>query len=246
MRLAVEKGYPYVLILDQDSVPQQGMVQALVETHRRHPERHRVAIVAPQAIDPGIRSRPRYIRKWKGPLFELVRTGALPLENVTLVIASGALLPSEAILALGPFREDYFIDYVDTEYCLRALAHGYRIVVAGNACLHHHLGQQKAAKLGPLVVYPTRHTASRWYYMGRNRIPTLATYGARFPHWVAFDLAHGAYGLLRMLLTEDERGPKLAAYVRGTWDGFRGRMGPMPAQSEGPPTEGDRERQANR
>jgi rhamnosyltransferase len=147
---AVGSGYPYVLILDQDSVPQAGMVQALVEAHRHHPERERVALVAPQPIDPGIETRPRYVRNWMGPSFELVECEGATLENVTLVIASGALLPTKAILALGPFRDDYFIVYIDTEYCLRALARGYKIVVASNARLHHRLGNQKAARLGPL------------------------------------------------------------------------------------------------
>jgi rhamnosyltransferase len=143
-----------------------------------------------------------------------------------MVIASGALLPSEAIIVLGPFRDDYFIDYIDTEYCLRALTHGYRIVVAGNARLHHRLGQPRAARVGPFVLYPSMHPEQRWYYMARNRIPTLAAYGARVPHWLTFDLVHGAYRVLRMLLTEDARGTKLAAFFGGSWDGFRGRMGP--------------------
>jgi hypothetical protein len=70
--------------------------------------------------------------------------------------------------------------------------------------------------------------------MGRNRIPTLASYGAKFPHWLTFDLVHGAYGLLRMLLLEDARLTKLAAFVRGTWGGFRGRMGPLPGHPQEP------------
>ncbi len=227
VRRAVALGYPYVLILDQDSVPQPGMVETLVKAHQDYPERDRVALVAPQPIEPSLGSRPRYLRKRKWFLFELVECEDATLDNVTIVIASGALLPSVAVVALGPFRDDFFIDYIDTEYCLRALSQGYRIIVAGNAHLHHRLGERKAATWGPFAFFPTMHPVSRWYYMGRNRIPTLAGYGMRFPHWAAFDLMHGAYTMLRMLLTEDKRVEKLAAFARGTRDGLRGRMGPM-------------------
>ena len=231
----VELGYEYILILDQDSVPQSRMLETLVAVYRNHPERDQVAIVAPQPLDPGLRSHPRFLRRRKWFLFGLDECKSVTLEDVTIVISSGVLLPAAVFVALGPFRDDFFIDYVDTEYCLRALSRGYRIVVAGEARLHHRLGQQRAAALGPFVLYPTMHPVYRWYYMARNRIPTLARYGCRFPHWFAFDLVHGAYVVLRMLLTEDARARKLAAFARGTLDGFRGKMGPMPRPTNAAP-----------
>jgi len=36
------------------------------------------------------------------------------------VITSGSLLPLATYADIGPFREEFFIDFVDTDYCFRA------------------------------------------------------------------------------------------------------------------------------
>jgi rhamnosyltransferase len=38
------------------------------------------------------------------------------------IISSGSALSAAAYRKLGPFREDYFIEYIDIEYCLRAVS----------------------------------------------------------------------------------------------------------------------------
>ena len=149
-----------------------------------------------------------------------------------MVITSGSLLATSVYQAIGPFREDLFIDYVDTEYCLRAVSHGYKIVAVCAAELEHRLGDKRKAPWGPFVLYPTRYPPSRWYYISRNRIPMLTAYSLRSPHWLTFEVTSSVYGMLRMLLTEDQRKAKLAAFIRGTWDGLRGRLGPMPGSPE--------------
>ncbi|MBE3041888.1 hypothetical protein IMZ48_04760, partial [Candidatus Bathyarchaeota archaeon] len=169
-------------------------------------------------------------RRWF--LYERVRCRGDRLDDVSIVITSGSLLRASAFQALGGFREDFFIDYVDTEYCLRALSRGYRIVVACNAKLEHRLGDRTREQRGPFVLYPTGHSPTRWYYISRNRIPMLRMYALRFPHWLTFEIAASAFWLLRMLIAEDLRAEKVRAVLRGTWDGLRGRMGPMPGSIE--------------
>ena len=228
----IDLGFQYVLMLDQDSAPQPGMVETLLGTYRHHPERDRIAIVAPQAVDPSVGTRPRFLRRRSRLIYELAPCQNETLEDVSIVIASGSLLPTSVFLALGPFREDFFIDYIDTEFCLRALSQGYRIIVACEARMHHRLGEKRKVMWGPFVLFPTMHAPSRWYYMSRNRIPMLRAYALRFPHWCAFEILLSTYGMIRMLLTEHERKPKFAAFVRGTWHGLRGRMGPKPGSPE--------------
>jgi hypothetical protein len=53
-------------------------------------------------------------------------------------------------------------------------------------------------------------------------------YALRFPHWLAYELVATIFTSLRMLSTEDQKGAKLSAIARGTWDGLRGRMGKPP------------------
>ena len=126
---------------------------------------------------------------------------------------------------VGPFRDDFFIDYVDTEYCLRVKNHGLKIIVACSARLLHKLGNQKKFKVGGIEVRPTFHSAIRWYYISRNRISMIREYGMHFPHWLIYEMVINGYGFLRMLLFEDRKWKKILALTFGTLDGLKGQMG---------------------
>jgi rhamnosyltransferase len=229
---AAALGFRLVLTMDQDSLPRPGMVDALLRVYATHPERELIALVAPQVDEPAVEKRPTFVRRRKGYLFERRTCTGDWLDDITMVISSGSMLATSVYQAIGPFRENLFIDYVDTEYCLRAWSRGYKIVAACEARLEHRLGDKRRVSWGPFVFYPTRYSPSRWYYISRNRMPMLYTYSLRFPHWFAFEVTSSLYGMLRMLLTEDQRMAKLAAFFRGTRDGLRGRMGPMPGSPE--------------
>jgi rhamnosyltransferase len=144
------------------------------------------------------------------------------------VITSGTLYDLQVYQQIGPFQDDFFIDYVDTDYSLRARQYGYRSMVACNALLNHRLGsRQKRVFLGG-DHYPTFHSPLRWYYISRNRIPMLRRYALRFPHWLTYETVASFYWLAKMLLFETRKAAKLRAFFLGTLDGLRGRMGPAP------------------
>ena len=76
------------------------------------------------------------------PSLRPVRAG-LPANapyEVSFLISSGTLVPCSALLALRGMRSNYFIDHVDTEWCLRARAAGYLLLVVPEARLYHRLG----------------------------------------------------------------------------------------------------------
>ncbi len=228
---ARDEGFEWVLTLDQDSEPSQGMLEELWAAYGTVANPERIAIIAPQVIDAEIGRRAPFLRKRFGPFYRRDRCDNSALEDVTAVITSGALVRLSVIEAIGGFREDFFIDYVDTEFCLRALSHGYRIAVACRAELKHRLGDRRKLRLGLFSLYPTFHSPVRWYSISRNRIPMLRAYSLRFPHWLAYELVATIFTFLRMLLTEDQKGAKLSAVVRGTWDGLSGRMGRPPGMT---------------
>jgi len=143
----------------------------------------------------------------------------------------GCLLPSSTFLNLGLFRDDYFIDYVDTEYCLRALSQGYRMLSPDTRTCTIGLGQE-SGKLGPLHSHSNHACPVAVVLHGAKQDPHIGPVRRSVPHWCMFDLMHGAYAMMRMLVSEDKRLEKLAAFARGTWHGLRGRLGPMPGRFE--------------
>lgn len=66
---------------------------------------------------------------------------------------------------IGTMNEDFFIDYVDTEWCLRALGHGYEIYADTNVCMKHTIGDNN---IKFLVWKLPVHSALRRYYRMRN------------------------------------------------------------------------------
>ncbi len=99
--------------------------------------------------------------------------GAASLFDVALLIASGSLLPAAVLQRLRGMRGDYFIDHVDTEWCLRARAAGYRLAVVPAAQLRHRLGDT----VRTVWFFGRRqvawHTPLRDYYMFRNTLLML-------------------------------------------------------------------------
>jgi len=102
---------------------------------------------------------------------------------------------------------------------------GFEVLVSAKAMLVHNLGAKQEFTVAGRKVRPTFHSALRLRYMARNRWVVWRRYAWAFPHWAAFDAVYSHYNLLRVLAFEDGRGAKLAAVVRGTWDGLRGRRG---------------------
>ena len=226
-RRAVERGYEYIIVFDQDSLPASDMTARLLAAYRAHPARERIAIFAPQVQDSVTGERITYLKKRGMFSMRRVPCQAEILDDVSLVITSGSLNNLAAYQKLGGFREDFFIDYVDTEYCLRAQAHGYRIAVACKAVLHHRLGDQQRKQIGALTLRPTFHPPLRWYYINRNRIAMLGMYAFKAPYWALYDVMVGSYAFLKMLLYEDQKLRKNLAVIMGIFDGLFRRMGPI-------------------
>jgi rhamnosyltransferase len=228
LRRAKELGFEWIIMLDQDSRPAPDLFDHLYTAYSKVYRPGQICIIAPQIINLELDKKTYFLRQRFGPLYERASCRGEILESVTTVITSGSLISLDVFQVLGDFREDFFIDYVDTEFCLRSLSQGYKIIVACQARIDHVLGRRRKVKLGRFAFYPTFHPPDRWYYMSRNRIPMIRMYAVHFPHWFIYEVVATAFNFLRMMLTEDQRLSKLRAVWQGTLDGLRGRMGKRP------------------
>lgn len=230
--LSIQMKYDHVIVLDQDSIPLPGMREALTQAWEQHPNREKLAVVGSAIMEEILNQPAKYIRSGRNFFFERVLCNGGILRNITFVITSGSLYSLDHYQRIGPFREDFFIDAVDTEYCLRAVSRGYEISVACNAHLLHKLGHRQKKMLAGFEYYPTLHAPLRWYYISRNRIVLLQKYSWRFPHWFFYEIGVGIKSFAKLLFLEDQRLLKLRAVVVGTRDGLLGRMGKMGEKSE--------------
>ncbi len=186
--LALDQGFDAVLLSDQDSIPAPDMVAQLAQTLTRGNEpdpffpvaggilqgfpsesQVPIAAVGPVPVDERGSQESALVYSFTtwGPKRRSIPEEGELLE-VPFVLASGCLIPREALLDVGPMNESLFIDHVDLAWCLRALAKGFRIVVDGSAKLTHSLGEEK-------TVLPTGReihvqSPARNYYMVRNTL----------------------------------------------------------------------------
>lgn len=214
-------GAAELLIFDQDSSPPPGMLQRLRATRAAlRAAGERPAIVGPLAVsaDEGAGFKPP--RTFPSAAVRAQGT-AWPAE---FVISSGSLLDLDAFAAVGGFREDFFIDAVDIEWCFRAWARGWSCWIESAVRMPHRLGQG-TIRLPVVNMRLTRQPPSRLYTYVRNQVAMLG-----LPHtprrWKLRLLPHMAVqAAVYLAASPGQRGVVLRAFRQGLADGLRGHLG---------------------
>ena len=130
----------------------------------------------------------------------------------------------EVVEAIGLPRSDFFMDFVDYEYCLRARSLGYKIAVVTRAKLFHEIGEARTVRFLGRRSFWSDHRPFREYYMSRNLVysawwlyPGLQTKRSVLRH-----LARHALGVV---LFGSHKLACLEKILQGFWDGRRARLG---------------------
>jgi rhamnosyltransferase len=209
------RGYPWLLLADQDTELEEDAFATIREAWRSYPDREKIAVLGCNFFDPNAR-RLQY---------DLTPGHNAPWTERETVISAGSLLSLEALGEIGGFREEFFIDSVDHEYCLRARSRGFHVLATRRAVMRHTVG---AARVHAPTGLVTRNAApERWYFMVRNEVILIRDYLFREPHWAFVAAISRLQALLVMLCFEDRRLAKLRFAGRGLVDGIRGRfLGP--------------------
>jgi rhamnosyltransferase len=213
---AGERGYAWVLLLDQDSVIDAGMLNAMIEIRAAYPAADRLAVIGAGFRDvnknAGETRAARADKEW---------------EEVESVITSGSLIALATHAAVGPFREEFFIDYVDSDYCFRARALGYRVIRTRRALMSHAIGAATRHSIFGVDKWTSNHSPDRRYYIARNDTVMLHEYGHyALGLWAAKSLGRCIRACKRVLLYEPMKAAKIHAILQGWWHGVCGRLGP--------------------
>jgi GT2 family glycosyltransferase len=218
-----ERKCDWVWMLDQDSVPTNDCLENLIGSLRDLGENASdTAILAPVSFN--AESSFDYSAALWCNGFRSADAKNARIFFVDSVISSGTLLRREAVEEVGLPRADFFMDFVDHEYCLRLRRHGYKIAVVPKSRLDHALGDTVQAEfLGLKKSWPA-HAPWREYYMARNEVFTIWKY---FPDWrtrtsTGRRLLRHAFGVV---MFGRHKLACLAMMCRGIADGRAGRLG---------------------
>ena len=155
---AARRGYVWTLTSDQDSAARPELMAVFARVYGSDPQREQIGVIGAAYADPQVNLPGRARPMAPGAVFRTVRT----------VITSGCLTSVDAWTAVGPFREDYFIDCVDEEFCLRLRRRGFRVVQTTEVGFDHRLGTLGEHRLLGFPLLASHHSALRRYYMTRN------------------------------------------------------------------------------
>ncbi len=216
MKWSYENGADFVLQMDQDSKPDEGMVHKLIEDYFVLTNKgFKIGLIGPQD----------YNKETKEETKALVNKGHILFDGLISVdstLSSGSLIPKEVYLESGTPDGDLFIDAVDFEYCWRIKGNRYLIIRDSGALLSHQLGEGKMKIAGILSVgipSPIRH-----YYAFRNTIILLKRNYVPI-YWKVSNLAKIIFKLFVYPLVMDQGKKRFSYMVKGLSDGLSGKLG---------------------
>lgn len=225
--LAVARGCEAVLLLDQDTEPDEGAVRALVEARIRLSQQGQGdACLGPRLIDAttGMDYGFHRIRGWR---IERIIPDALAVEPIPCdsLNGSGTLIPISLLSELGELDEALFIDHVDTEWAFRVRACGHPLLGIPNSRFAHRMGDDsKRFWLFGWRVWPLR-SPLRHYYLFRNAIALI-----KRPYvpitWKFWVLPKLVLTMAVFCCTGTMKEAQLRAMIKGLHDGIAGRLGP--------------------
>jgi len=160
--IAIDRGADVIVFFDQDSEPDGNFLRHLLADMKPGEP----GVVAPVCMD-----------KATGQELASLRIGRLSLRRnvvshgqhlpypVDLVLSSGSAATAVTFSLVGKMDEDFFIDFVDFEWCFRCRSRQVPIRVIPSAVMRHSIGQ-RSVSFG--IIRGTVHGVSRSYYKIRN------------------------------------------------------------------------------
>jgi rhamnosyltransferase len=154
-------------------------------------------------------------------------SSAEPVETDNL-IASGSIIRTATLDLVGIMRGDLFIDFVDTEWGLRARSRGYKSYCVPHCVMRHSIGDAAVRVFGKDVFV---HGDARNYYRLRNAIFLLRikTMGWGWRTYMAVRIPY--YFLLFPWLSKNKM-KNMRLVLKALMDGLTARLGHIAAEAE--------------
>ena len=138
MELAEQRGFGWLLLLDQDTILPQEFLSAMHAYASRLEREEKVAAVAPTVLMGTTQVSPKIMSRWgaakdpspgfEGPVFEEL-----------IIMNSGMLLRVSALRRIGGYGMDFWLDFSDRYVCHMLANHGYGAWLAGELRLQHNV-----------------------------------------------------------------------------------------------------------
>jgi rhamnosyltransferase len=208
-RMAAGQGYDFLMTFDEDSFFDKDMLDAYMHCFLQSEFLSTTAMY-------GIENDAR-----------LLTQGSCHEKNKEILITSGSIVNLEIFTKLGGFDEALFIDFVDTEYCLRAMKAGYGVRKFTNILLNHSIGVSSEHYSYKTFKKTKRslHSPVRLYYMLRNFFYLRKKYKGSFEKEFGSVKKNLMVMIKNNMLYNQERRKVISYLAKAVNDYRKGRMG---------------------
>ncbi|NDV64972.1 hypothetical protein [Bacteroides sp. 224] len=187
----IEKGYSHLLTMDQDSLFND--FRKYIYTVGQNVDQNN-----PMCYTPNPNNRfPK-----NGNIFYL--------DPIT----SGAIYDLRIFSVVGFFKEQYFIDAIDTEFCYRCHINDVKTLLISDSLIIQRFGDTSKTKFG---IYISNYSSFRIYYIIRNHIFLWREYSHIMPKdkkkWFFYSVL--LKWPFKILLLEKNKKVKIESYLKG-------------------------------
>ena len=147
--------------------------------------------------------------------------GSLKPYEVDIIISSGSAATAATFKKVGLMDEDFFIDYVDIEWCIRCRNKNIPIMVVPTATMKHSIGES-SVNLG--VMRGHIHSPLRSYYKLRNCFLLFRKSDIPFLFAINEILTSFIHSTIMMFYVKDKL-KYLFSYFYAIYDGVQGIVG---------------------
>lgn len=217
----------FVLLMDQDSIPESDMLSKLHDTYQYLEKRGiSVGAVAPRYRDSTSSQLSQFVRISQFGLARITNGNDTNYTRADFLISSGSLIAMQALDQVGGMDDELFIDHIDTEWCFRAQSKGFALYGVCDAIMQHSLGDKQIRFWWGRWRNISFHQPFRYYYMFRNSVllwqrPYMPT------AWKRADKLRILSLFLFFTLFSSNRIANLRMMLKGLNDGFNRRTGKL-------------------
>lgn len=210
--------YKWILTMDNDSQATVGMVDSFINTYNNinKDEANKIVSIAANFLERAFEDVED---------IQCSNTEVSKYKYDNLVITSGNLVRSSIFDEIGYFKDEYFIDSVDHEFCARIIKNNKKIIKVENALLKHKIGDGIAKKIFFKTIRSSNHSPIRRYYITRN-----ALYLYRDYKYLNIEYINKIKSMLmkisiKIILIENNKLNKIKYMIRGYSDYKKGKHG---------------------
>jgi rhamnosyltransferase len=178
-----------------------------------------IAAVSPMYIDSKSKTKGSHflLKKYS---FSRIPRDYIGISSVSFMINSCSVWRHECIKKIGKYDENLKVDHIDTDFCLRAIKHGYSLILDSNYVFMHTIGNRISYNIFNKKYRSGNHSSKRREMIMKNSILVFRKHAKAFPILSYIILERVIYEFIGIIIAENNKLEKIKMSLKGLYLGI--------------------------